>query len=385
MIEHLKPEDCCGCTACASICPTDAITMVPDSMGFPYPVVDSSRCIQCGACDEVCAFNELYDKSQNLSRPDVWGVRHKDMKEVMTSRSGAAFIAISDWILRRGGIVYGVGFGDHFRVVHKRAVNRKERDEFKGSKYVQSDLSGIFRMVKKDLQSGLVVLFSGTPCQTAGLKAFIGKELRPNLYLTDILCYGVPSPYIWKDYLSYLEKQFGDEIVSVDFRDKVNYGWKAHMESFEFKRRAVAKRTFTRLFSKHIILRKSCGNCQYTNLQRPGDVTLGDFWHYEKIDPELNADDRGLSLVIVNTEKGRNMLESIRSDFSIYVPVDISKVLQPSLQRPFPAHNDRDKFEKCYESKGFEYVLGWLWKETAIDKVKVLLSKIQRLIKWTKR
>lgn len=235
MINIKTPADCCGCTACASICPHDAITMKPDALGFLYPDVDDSKCIDCGLCEKVCAFNDNYDTSLNLDKPLAYGARHKDMNEIETSRSGAAFIAISDYILEQGGVVYGAGYTDHFRVVHKRATTKEERNEFKGSKYVQSDMCGVFRQVKKDLRDGLIVLFSGTPCQTSGLNSYVGKKLRENLYLVDIVCHGVPSPFVWRDYLAYLEKKQGSPIVWVNFRDKQKYGWAAHHETFKFK------------------------------------------------------------------------------------------------------------------------------------------------------
>lgn len=234
MINIVDPKDCCGCTACASICSHGAITMKPDALGFLYPEIDSSKCVDCGLCEKVCAFNDNYDRSLNLAQPEAFGARHKDMKEVETSRSGAAFIAISDWILAHGGAVYGAGYTEHFRVIHKRAVTKEERNEFKGSKYVQSDLSGVFKQIKKDLKDGLIVLFSGTPCQTAGLNSYIGKKLRENLYLVDIVCHGVPSPYIWRDYLLYLEKKENSIITWVNFRDKQQFGWKSHHETFKF-------------------------------------------------------------------------------------------------------------------------------------------------------
>lgn len=235
MIHIQNPKDCCGCTACASICAHDAITMEPDALGFLYPKVDESKCIDCGLCEKVCQFNDHYDTSLNLPQPDVYGARHKNMQEVETSRSGAAFIAISDWILAHGGVVYGAAYTDHFRVVHKRATTKEERNEFKGSKYVQSDLTDVFRQVKKDLKEGRIVLFSGTPCQTSGINAYVGRRLRENLYLVDIICHGVPSPYIWRDFIAYLEKKQGDEIVWVNFRDKQQFGWAAHHETFKFK------------------------------------------------------------------------------------------------------------------------------------------------------
>ncbi len=234
MIKITNPADCCGCTACASICAHDAITMQPDKLGFLYPKVDITKCVECGLCEKVCAFNDNYDKSLNVEKPQAYAVRHKSMDEIATSRSGAAFIAISDYFLERGGVVYGVGFKDHFRVVHKRATTKAERDEFKGSKYVQSDLTGIFRQVRKDLKDGLLVCFSGTPCQTAGLNSYVGKKLRENLFLVDIVCHGVPSPLVWEDYLNYLENKYGSDISYVNFRDKSKFGWIAHKETFKF-------------------------------------------------------------------------------------------------------------------------------------------------------
>ncbi len=237
MIKITEPKDCCGCTACASICVHDAITMEPDALGFLYPMVDKSKCVDCGQCDKVCQFNDNYDRSLNLEQPIAYAARHKEIDEVMKSRSGAAFVAISDYILEQGGVVYGAGYKDHFRVVHKRATTKEERDEFRGSKYVQSDLTGVFRQVKEDLKNGLTVLFSGTPCQTSGLNSYVGKKLRENLILIDIVCHGVPAPFLWRDYIAYLEKKQGDEIVTVNFRDKELFGWKAHKESYKFKRR----------------------------------------------------------------------------------------------------------------------------------------------------
>lgn len=234
MIRITDPADCCGCSACMSICPHEAITMEPDALGFLYPKVNMDKCVDCHLCEKVCAFNDHYDTSANLPTPDVYGARHKNPKQVATSRSGAAFIAISDWILNHDGVVYGAGYADHFRVVHKRATTKEERDEFKGSKYVQSDMDHIFRQVKQDLKDGRIVLFSGTPCQTSGLNSYIGKRLRENLYLVDIVCHGTPGPYLWRDYLKFLEEKIGSTITWVNFRDKQKYGWAAHHETFKF-------------------------------------------------------------------------------------------------------------------------------------------------------
>lgn len=387
MIEIKNPADCCGCTACASICAHDAITMKPDALGFLYPEVDKDKCVNCGLCEKVCAFNDHYDKSLNLEKPLAYGARHKDMNEVETSRSGAAFIAISDYILEQGGVVYGAGYTDHFRVVHKRATTKEERDEFKGSKYVQSDMTGVFRQVKKDLRDGLTVLFSGTPCQTSGLNSYVGKRLRENLFLVDIVCHGVPSPYMWRDYIAYLEKKQGSPIVWVNFRDKQKYGWAAHHETFKFKN-GGGKMSFTYLFYKHIMFRKSCGNCHFTNIKRPSDITIADFWGWENTDSAFNADNKGVSLVLLNTGKGRKLFDAVQDRMNT-IPAELDKCLQPNMQHPSEMHPQSEKFFSDYTRKGFKYVM-WKYGENypptfLRKKSKRLLDKIKRFIKKMKR
>lgn len=381
MIQITDPSDCCGCTACMSVCGHDAITMEPDALGFLYPKVNMDKCVDCKLCEKVCAFNDHYDTSLNLSKPDVYGARHKDPKQVASSRSGAAFIAISDWILRQGGVVYGVGYADHFRVVHKRATTKEERDEFKGSKYVQSDLDHIFRQVKQDLREGRIVLFSGTPCQTSGLNSYVGKRLRENLYLVDIVCHGVPSPYMWRDYLKFLEEKVGSKITWVNFRDKQKYGWRAHHETFIFGG-AKNKMSFTYLFYSHIMFRKSCGKCHFTNTRRPSDITLADFWGWEKTNPDANKDDKGLSLIFCNTEKGRKLFEAVKKDLD-YFPADLENVIQPNMQHPSEIHPKRDQFEREYAKHGFKYVYykygedGWRYKTRHLKSyIKTIIMKI---------
>lgn len=378
MIRINDPADCCGCTACASICNHDAITMEPDALGFLYPKVDESKCVECGLCEKVCAFNDNYDKSLNLPKPDAYAARHKDMDEVMKSRSGAAFVAISDYILEQGGIVYGAGYKDLFRVAHKRATTKEERDEFRGSKYVQSDLTGVFHMIKQDLKNGLTVLFSGTPCQTSGLNSYVGKKLRENLVLIDIVCHGVPGPYIWRDYLAYLEKKQGDTITMVNFRDKERFGWAAHKETFIFE---GGKMNFTYVFYQHIMFRHSCGKCHFCNTTRPSDITIADFWGWEKTDPNINKDDKGVSLVLVNTPKGREIFEAVKDKLDT-IPAELENCLQPNLQHPSVIHPKRMDFERDYVKHGFKYVMykygdsGWRYK------VKKLKQRLKNKIIW---
>lgn len=385
MIQIKDKSDCCGCTACASICPKDAITMEPDTLGFKYPKVDLSKCIDCGLCEKVCAFNDSYDKSLNLKEPEIYAARHKDMHEIETSRSGAAFIAISDFVLENGGIVYGVGYKEHFRVTHKRATTKGERNEFKGSKYVQSDLDGIFRQVKEDLKQGNTVLFSGTPCQTAGLNSYIGKKLRENLVLVDIVCHGVPSPYIWRDYLAYVENKYKSKVVKVDFRDKSRIGWSGHIESFVLNNgKKLESRTYTDLFYQHIMFRHSCGKCHFTNTQRPSDITIADFWGWEKTDPEFNKDNKGVSLVLINTEKGRKLFEEASKDLDV-IAAKLEDCLQPNLQHPSAIHPKRMEFEEDYLKHGFKYVMckysDMNWKMQLRYKLRIIKKNIKSLLR----
>lgn len=385
MIKNINPSQCCGCTACASICTHEAITMQPDVFGFLYPVVDESKCTNCGLCGKVCAFHSGYNKELNLPEPLAFAARHKDMNQIAASQSGAAFAALSDWILEQGGVIYGVGYEWHFRVAHKRAVTKEQRDEFRGSKYVQSDLNTVFKQVKKDLKDGLIVMFSGTPCQTAGLTSFIGKALRENLFVMDIVCHGVPAPYVWKDYIDYLERKEGGIIIGVNFRDKKLKGWHSHVESFCFDNdNTIHTYTYTYIFYKHIMFRHSCGECPYTNLKRPSDVTVADFWGIEKTSAAyLGEDNKGCSLMLINTEKGKAWFEQIKDRMNVH-QVSPKECLQPNLQQPSQMHPKRNEFENYYQRYGFEKTMkkfGLMgWRKVLNDYNQAVKYKIKSVI-----
>lgn len=355
MMIHVNNEECCGCTACSAICNHKAISMVPDALGFLYPKVDMNRCTNCGLCQQICSFNDKYDKQMNIAEPIAFAVRHKDINEVETSRSGAAFIALSDKILEMGGVVYGAGFSKQFEVIHKRATTKEERNEFKGSKYTQSLLGDTFFKVKNDLQNGLKVMFSGTACQTAGLNAYVGKKYRANLFLVDIICHGVASPFVWQDYLNYLEKKERDKIISVDFRNKKIFGWSGvHKESFTFKKKGL--KTYNYTFYNPYMIRHSCNECVFANTCRPSDITLGDFWGWEKAVPGSNTDDKGISLVLCNTQKGKELFDSIRPDIQTK-QVQLKDCLQPNLQHPTLKDPKREEFENDYKQYGFKFIM----------------------------
>lgn len=244
-------------------------------------------------------------------------------------------------------------------------------------------MNHVFLQIKKELKDGFTVLFSGTPCQTAGLNSFIWKKLREHLILIDIVCHGVPSPYIWKDYISYLEKKHKDSICQVNFRDKQLFGWTAHHETFKFsniKGKKLVSKSFQYLFFKYVMLRLSCGVCPYTNTRRPSDITIAEFWGWEKTDPNINTDDKGVSLILINTKKGNMIFDSIKSQM-ITIPAKLDDCLQPNLQHPSAIHPKRMQFEHDYQRKGFSYIMrkygdiGWKYQ------IRRILRKVKRTIK----
>ena len=351
----VTPDSCCGCTACATICPHDAISMSPDALGFLYPIVHMEKCVECGLCEKVCPFDQPFLDSYSVPM-DAFAVRHKEQQEIDKSRSGAFFAAISDHVLQKGGVVYGAGYSEHFRVVHKRAITKDERDEFRGSKYVQSDMDSIFKKVREDLKKGLLVLFSGTPCQIAGLSSYLGKMKDcENLLLVDIVCHGVASPSVWRDYIAFLQKKENDSLSTLSFRDKSIYGWSGlHKESFTFKNKG--KKTYQYTFYSDILIRQACNKCPFTSLKRMSDLTLGDFWGVEQIIPGFNKNDTGVSVVLRNTQKGKKVFEAVK-DSIIALPVGLDECMQPNLQYPTPANSKRMSFEEDYKDKGFIYIM----------------------------
>ena len=388
---EVHKDNCCGCTSCASACPKQAITMQPDTLGFLYPQINEDICIDCGRCVQVCSFKSDYE-TPYLQEIKAYGGRHKSLQEVAKSQSGAAFVVLSDYVLSKGGVVYGVGYEDNFRVVHKRATTKDARDEFRGSKYVQSDLSGILPQIKQDLKDGLLVMFSGTPCQVASVASFVGNgRLRDNLLLMDIVCHGVPGPYVWRDYLKFLENKEKKKITKVNFRDKGIKGWRSHIESFTFDYTYTYTYTYTYLFYSHINLRYSCAKCPFTNLRRVSDITVSDFWGVENtIASELGKDNKGCSLFLVNTKKGAAWFDEVKDEIE-YIPVETKDCIQPQLIHPSVLNKKRAQFEKDYQKYGFAYTrrkygdVGWHYYTIKLKKlIKKRLPFLEQIIKRIK-
>lgn len=373
----IPAERCFGCSACVSVCPHDAIVMRPDVMGFLFPNVDTSKCTDCGLCERSCPSIKRPALDGRIERPLIYAARHKDMREVETSRSGAVFVALSDCVLNDGGSVYGAALTDDMKIAHCRAVDRAGRDRFKGSKYVQSDMGHIFNEIKKELKAGRSVMFSGTPCQTAGLNSFLSDSLKKRLTLVDIVCHGVPAPGIWDDYLRYIRKKYGKKVTGVDFRNK-KYGWAAHVGTISLKcGESIDSILFRDLFFAGLIVRKSCFSCPFANTYRPADITLGDFWGWEKLGIDINKDDKGLSLVICNTEKGKNLL-AVAGDMLTTYETSVDMCLQPNLVSPTKEPEDRTGFEEYYGKNGFKAALE---KYGFVKPERNIMERIKQIIK----
>ena len=346
---------CSGCTACSSICPKGCINMQPDVLGFLYPVVDTENCIECGLCENVCQFRSDYNRYDNYSRPRIYALRHSNDAELLRSQSGGAFLALSECFLEEGGVVYGAAFDSSFRVVHKRAETREVRDQMRYSKYVQSDMSGVYHKVREDLGKQRKVMFTGTPCQVAGLRAYIGNGVLSNNLLTvDLICHGVPSPEIWKDYLSYLERKNNSELSLALFRDK-RKGWKSCHEYFRFADGTEEYRTTSNLlFFSHLSVRESCSQCPYTNYMRVGDITIGDFWNgYQNY--ERFTDNKGANVLFLNSTKGEEIFNKVK-EVLYHIEITEKDAWQEQLSAPIELNTRREDFIRDYERHGFRYV-----------------------------
>lgn len=361
---------CCGCGACEAVCPRGAIRLERDAMGFEYPKVSGELCTDCGLCEKVCAFREAVEAYERnggaencaagcaesfavgfsegfsesfseggaescaagggLHRPlRTVAARHRSLHEIMRSRSGAAFPALTEALLLRGGTVFGAELSRDCRSVKHRAADSIEaRDRFRGSKYIQSSTAEAFAQLRRELSDGREVVFSGTPCQCHALLRFIPAALQKNLTLIDFVCHGVASPVFWDRYLDYIGN--GRNVVQADFRDKIRFGWKDHRETFTLSDGSFKfSRSFTDIYYKHLMMRPSCLRCPFCSTYRCSDITLADFWGWEKTAPSLNADDWGCSLILVNSPKGMKLLDEASG------LLEIKEVrLDDCLQRP---------------------------------------------------
>ena len=371
MIRLADRSECCGCSACASICPQGAIRMVADGMGFKYPETDASLCTDCGLCNSICAFRPsdtpASDKAEAIRFPGL----------LDSSQSGGLGYALMHKAILSGYVVYGAAMDGDFTVRHRRVTEEKGLEPLRLSKYVQSDTTGIPSMVLEDLKAGRKVLFTGTPCQCAGIASIAGSH-RGNLLLSDIICHGVPSPSVWKDFIRNQEKIHGKQVTGAFFRDK-SLGWHDHRETLCFESEKQVSYEYTFLFYQHLMLRPSCTECPFASLSRPSDITMADCWGVEKDLPGFADDNSGCSLLIVHTKAGEDFTgdfpdECVRKQ----TPMPVEK--QPNLYRPSKAHKSAAAFERVYLKKGYAAA----WKRFGTDsrayRFEEFIKKVKRHI-----
>lgn len=319
---QLEDKDCCGCSACAQICPKQCISMEFDGEGFLYPVIHQDSCIQCGRCNAVCPLKEQFIRKE--SKPEIYCIYNKDTAVMHDSSSGGVFSLLAEEIINRGGIVYGAESSDGINVCHTRADSLEDYVKFRKSKYSQSNVNDCYRKAKDDLENSRTVLFSGTPCQIAGLYCFLEKDYK-NLYTTEVICHGVPSQTVLNRYRQEIEKQKGATMLRYDWR-YMEKGWQPQYCRIEWSDGSYTIREHDnemlfKGFLSNIFLRPSCYDCHFSRIPRIADITLGDFLNY--IGPlKKENQNQGLSLMLLSTNKGKELFDKISAK-TIYESADI--------------------------------------------------------------
>ena len=377
-LDTLLKSECAGCGSCMSVCPRGAITMNPDDTGFRYPKIQESLCVHCDLCRSACGFVK---RSQKPALGGCFGLKHKDRDVLSTSRSGGAFHAIAEGMIRRGGIVWGASLCEDMVVRHIHVDTIEELCRLQGSKYVQSDMEDACPAVVSQLKAGKEVLFSGTACQIAGLKAFLNAKRVDcrNLLTCDIVCQGVPSPKLFRDHLDYLREKHGAEITDFDFRDASRIGWRGHEESYVTM---DGEKHFSREYSTlyyHYFMRESCFACPFAGLNRPADITLADFWGVREHYPQFYSD-QGNSLVLVNTQKGMRAFQEAKQNADT-IEVELEKVLQPRLCSPSKKPEGYEDFWKQYTEKGYRECLKIYGRESLKSKLVYTIKPLIRRLR----
>lgn len=356
--------DCCGCGACVNICPKHAIKFEKDEYGFMYPEIDDSLCIRCGLCKKVCCFQNVSEQKGSIK---CYAAAAKNAQITARSSSGGIFAVLAKYVMQKKGVVFGAVMSKEnnaFVVKHILVDNEEELYRLQGSKYIQSNIGNTYIQARDILDTGRLVLFSGTPCQIAGLKGVLGKKYK-NLLTVDIICHGVPNAEIFNNYIKVTENRAKMEIVDYIFRNKEK-GWglniklnckKNNKEHFICTDGRTT--SFYKYFLDNLLYRESCYNCKYTSDARPADITLGDFWGIEKEHPEILdnykfSEMRGISCVIINTPQGVKFFDSIYEDV-FTEESDFERISRNNaqLRRPCIYNKKRDILLDIYKKEGY--------------------------------
>lgn len=357
MIKITQNSKCSGCYSCVNACPKSCISMVSDAEGFWYPRVEEPACINCGKCEKVCPV--VHNKaSENIS--SAYAAYNKNEKIRQDSSSGGLFTLFAEYIINSGGVVFGACFNDTFEVVHDYTERVEGLVKFRGSKYLQSKIGDTYKATKDLLDNNRPVLYTGTPCQIAGLRAYLGREYD-NLYCQDIICHGVPSPKVWSKYLEHREMTANASAGNVSFRDK-SESWKRYSVAIKFDDESSYQKQFADdeymiAFLRDVCLRPSCYDCAFKACNRESDFTLADFWGIENILPEMD-DDKGTSLLIIHSEKGKRLFDEIK-DGLCFAEVNLEEALQynPSMVRSAKPNPKRKAFFENLDSCEFHVLV----------------------------
>lgn len=328
MIEIVEKKCCSGCGACATVCPAQAIAMRTDTEGFRYPTVDVSACISCGKCEKQCPF--ISPKSPETTTPEGFLLADKHASRRSVASSGGAFTLLATQVIEAGGIVFGAAFDRDWNVCHKGVERLDDLWQLRGSKYVESYIGDCHKDIKVALAAGRRVMFVGTPCQVAGLSRAIGKP-HDSLLMVEVACHGVPSAKVWNKALDEYcdsEKISRSDIQSINFRDKVK-GWKNYHFTLTHRKGQYSSREFPYImgFAYDLYLRPSCYACRIKEMGSYADLTLADAWGIEQVTTEARwLDDKGVSFVMVHTEKGRQAISAIKG--AAVAPVAVDAMLQ---------------------------------------------------------
>jgi len=354
---HLpNKKDCSGCTACVNICPKNCIIMEEDAEGFKYPKINFKECIKCNACSDTCPQN---NKSTCHYHTNALAVKNKNMELKLNSSSGGVFGQIAKYVLDNNGAVFGAVHNTDMEVEHIMINKKIDISKMQGSKYVQSDLKKVFREVKRLLDKNIFVLFTGVPCQIKGLKSFLGKR-EENLICIDVICHGVPSPKVFRKYIEELEKNNNSKVIDFKFRNKDN-GWQNFSNKISFENdnemsELHSDNVYMKGFLNNLYLRPSCYRCTANNFTSGSDITLGDYWGINGIHNNFN-DDKGCSLVLLNTNLGKEIFDKVSNEFEI-IETDINYAIKynPCIVKAVNSHKNREIFFEDIDSQDIDII-----------------------------
>ena len=352
-----KTEYCCGCALCYAICPVHAIEMISDLEGFQYPKIDMDVCIDCGKCRSVCVFGIEVEKktAKQKSKASIFAAKQRDRKILEKSSSGGMFSAISDYFLFKGGaVICSVYDSQTENTKFILAETKEECSKAMGSKYMQSIPDSIYQRAKQWLwdHPDKELLFVGMGCQAAAFRKFaeiLGQVKR--IYIVDIICHGVPSPLIWREFVNYRFKH--QKLEKLNFKDK-RKGWLRPTALAVVNGKEKMLDDYIRMFNEGCILRPSCYGCPYARVDRTSDMTIGDYWNIEKKIPHF-YDPMGISLVLIHSERGQNLFQDVSCNLEFYES-NSDDCRQPNLERPTICPENRSQFWKLYYKKGFKAV-----------------------------